>query len=738
MADVRKSLEVSLSVDTSSFGPAIENLKRQLDSITRTKDQAHVAGRMSQQGFGGILSVPKPDDIQKSKRELDKIIVETARAHEKTYLLVSKQEEKVRALHRINKDDLKTDEERAKLFKERIQAEERLKLLKGQLKTSEQTITKGLDIRKEGIAPRADLLKTLKSEVMPLMATFATAMVAAKFVDNIAGYNMRLQSARGSAISGTAGTELSNIYGGRAPFEAAWTPEKEKASGLAKQKSNFNRILDKIVGSFGLLGMLSSDRTRAAMLNPKEHETLLAAQQAKDRQQMIESLKNATPGKKLALEEFEKNYRRDLDVQRTLGLSHQQFYGAGGFKARGAAAGFLPEQMMEMGQGIVGAGGSARMGKQADFGLKMERAGLTNASQILGILSGNIQNPESTKRATIGIISEAFKIGLDNTNFAEENRRFAQAASSVIGRSGATNAVDQDRLAQTLGMFLGERSNRGVEAATTAYEKFQERSSALGGRRGAMRFAAARKNRVLGKFNSADLSELLGARPEQLRTDSAFLQSYALEAGVAPEDIIEELQKVNRGSRFQIPGRRNTASQLQSRLSQFMKDKGMSYQDLVERSRTPTVGPPALDPQTIKDFGRLQRLISEENPEKFNVSDIEAQTGEFLGGPTGKPADREAAKKMLESQGERLGDRVIAQAGEGADEARKQFISMTVELYNLSAATKDYIDTVAPAARTLNRAAEQRRKQLPSGSAFGQDIIGATIQTHANTPTGGK
>ncbi|HXN74873.1 MAG TPA: hypothetical protein VN855_00080, partial [Candidatus Acidoferrum sp.] len=640
MPDVRKSLEVSIMMDSSQVGPAIENLKRQLDNITRTKDQAQMAGRMSQQGFGGILSVPKPEDIQKSKRALDQFIVEQGRMQERTFKLIAGQEEKLKAIHNINKEDLKTEKEKLDFKNKEKSVTEELIRLKRQLSEGGAMQSKALDMKKEG-APGglSDIVKNFKSGLVPIMAAFGAVMAASKFADNLAGYNMRLEGARGSAIAGTAGAELSNIYGGRSPFEAIWAPEKEKASGMAKKKAGVNKFLDFLPGLAGPLGvLLGGDRSRAAFLSPKEHEQLLASQQAQDRQKMIENLKNADPGKRLALDEFEKNYRNDLRVQRTLGLSHQQFYGTGGFKARGAAAGFLPEQMMEMGQGIVGAGGSSRMGAQAGFGLQMERGGLTNASQILGTLSGGIQSPESSKRAVIGILSEAFKIGLDNTNFAEENRRFAQAASAVIGRSGATKAEDQDRLAQTLGMFLGERTNRGVEAATTAYERFQERSSALGGRRGAMRFAAARKNRILGKFKTDDLSELLGARPEQLRTDSAFLQSYAAEAGVAPEDILSELQNVSKQSRIQIPGRRRKVNKLVDRLSEYMKDQGISYQELVERSRRG-----GLDTGTMKDFGTLQRYISEENPEKFNVADIEAQTGEFFAAPGQRAADTEAA-----------------------------------------------------------------------------------------------
>ena len=41
--------------------------------------------------------------------------------------------------------------------------------------------------------------------------------------ERFTGYGMRLEQAKGSAVAGTAGQDLQGIYGGRSPYEAAWT-----------------------------------------------------------------------------------------------------------------------------------------------------------------------------------------------------------------------------------------------------------------------------------------------------------------------------------------------------------------------------------------------------------------------------------------------------------------------------------------------------------------------------------
>ena len=172
--------------------------------------------------------------------------------------------------------------------------------------------------------------------------------------EQFTGYGMRLESARGSAVAGTTGKDLSDIYGGRSPFEAAYMPERTEAAGLAAQKAGRNRITDRMkgIGSIGglvaggglvlgglatgaasLAGMpftaggsalglpaagaiiaggagmigggvagLSNDRSRKGILGGKEYEQLLASQQAKDFRQTLQDLKEQDPGKKLGVQ----------------------------------------------------------------------------------------------------------------------------------------------------------------------------------------------------------------------------------------------------------------------------------------------------------------------------------------------------------------------------------------------------------------------------------------------------
>jgi hypothetical protein len=818
---MKKELLISAKFDTSDFDKSVERMQNRLKDLYAPSDmvraQTQTNQRLQQIGMGDARPGVSQDQYQKTqiqtKRQLDTFIKEEVKDQEKLTKMLVNREAKIKSLQEQQKLTVKNSKEELEIKEKINKLEENNFRAKEYYKQREATINQALDARKK-VAPNdiPSLLEAFKgggfkygmSQVpgafrqnpMGMGASVMGGIGAAagliggigSAAEQFTGYGMRLESARGSAVAGTTGKDLAEIYGGRSPFEAAYMPERTEAAGLAAQKAGRNRVTDRLkgIGSIGglvaggglvlgglatgaasLAGMpftaggsalglpaagamiaggagmigggvagLSNDRSRKGILGGKEYEQLLASQQAKDFRQTLDDLKEQDPGKKLALEDFEKNYQKNVQSQRMLGLSNKEFYGEGGFKQKAAAAGFMPEQAIGMAQSIVGAGGSARMGRSAEFGLQMERAGISNAGNILGAMSGSIQSPESTKRATISIISEAFKIGLDNTEFAEENRRFTQAAANIIGKSGATSETDQDRLTQTLGMFLGERSNRGVEASQTAYERFQERGSQLGGRRGAMRFAAARQDQNLGKLGTAELTELLGMRPEDIREDTAVGRTFAKEAGFEGKDAVKQLQDklkaLNKQSRFLVPSNAKKVQEQQSVVEKYMKENGLNYTDLAEKSRKGEL-PSDVD----YAYGKMQIATNIEEKGGLQTATSEAATGEFLEGVgPAKGGGKAGAKALLEGPTGRLEDTFTRKAAEGADEARKNFNAMTNELNKAAAATKDFVGSLAPLADQLRGTAVQRQAVQPKGNATGRDIVGPILQTQAGKPKG--
>lgn len=794
----KKELVISAKFDTSDFDKSVESMQKKLKDIYAPADQVRaqtqMASRLQQMGMGGIMSNPGQAGSQaamaNARRELEQQIRTEALGQEKLGKFIAQRVEKLKELKKLQDEMTKGSAEELAI-KERIaKMEENISRQRDMYNGRAQGISQMMDARNYGTpaAARSALEAYQQGGVggvgqwagankMAALGTVAgalgsigTGMVAVGGVgDRLAGYDQRLEAARGQAVANSTGQDLRDVYGGRSAYESVFSAERSQATGLANEKEKSNRIWDRvkgggsllsmaggvalvgggiatgaaalagapftagtstlglpaagamITGGIGMLGVgtsgLMNDRTRKSV-NPfdqKGYDQLLAAEKANDFRRNYENLKEQDPAKKAAMEMYEQNRLREVALQRQLGLSDKGLYGEGGLKQQATAAGFVPDQVMAMASSIIQAGGSARMGKNAVFGSQMERAGLTNAGQVLGSLSGSIQSPEATKRATISIMSEAFKIGLDNTDFAEENRRFTQAAANIIGRSGATSVSDQDRLTNMLGQFLGERTNAGVQAAQDAYEKFQQRGSALGGRRGAMRFHAARQNENFSRLDTNELVELLGARPEDIKEDSAAMRYLAEKAGFKDVGAMQSgLDDLNKQSRFLIPGNKNKFNSVNGKIQEYMRATGKSYSEIVEMAKTPG----ALPKDVETAFGQASLLTNYEESGGFKDINATASMGEFFKdvNPFKKGMGKGQAEQAL-SGSDRMSDRITESAAQGAEAARKKFDELSESLLKAAQNAQKFTDATTQTADALGNTAIQRQQAGPKGDS---------------------
>lgn len=281
----------------------------------------------------------------------------------------------------------------------------------------------------------------------------------------------------------------------------------------------------------------------------KEYNSLLAKEFAKNFQTALQAEQETNPLKKLAAQTYSENYMNYLQTQRSLGLNYNTFHAAGGFREKTLNAGFTDQLAGGMSQEILGAGGSTRMGRESTFGLQLQRnMGMTNAGQLLGTLSGGIGNAEATKQATIKILAEGMKLGLDDSKFAEENRKFSMAVAEIIARSGATTGADFGRLSEGFGRFNAENTTRGLEAAQGAYQEFQQLSSTTTGPRGMQQAAGLLGDPELKKLSVKEKQALMKIPDEELNSDNMLLQSLASKAEIPVSRLIEIKRKAVQGS----------------------------------------------------------------------------------------------------------------------------------------------------------------------------------------------
>ena len=406
----------------------------------------------------------------------------------------------------------------------------------------------------------------------------------------------------------------------------------------------------------------------------------IASEAASNYATSIEDENNMNPLKKMALNDFENNMQRNLGAKRAIGLTDDQFNRDGGYVNNINKSGFTTGMGINASNEILGAGGSSRMAKDSGFSLQMQRMGVTNAGSVLGSLSGSIQDPESTKRASISIMSEAMKIGLNQSDFSEENRRFTQAAANIIARTGATGEKDQDRISAMLGQFVGNRTNQGIASASTAYEASQSRDSQLEGRRGVLRMVGAQSDPILSKLSSPDQVHLLGMRPEDMSESNPEIVSMALKAGTTPGELIASAMKNNKGARYTGVGQAEEVSTAKDRIAAFQKSSGMSKNQFMTALRNNT-----LPKEGQAAFGALTMAQSRDKAGNLSPDDRDARAMEELpedGPPQEKSfgkTTKDSVNTMLNST-TRVEDKFNAGAATDNDVARVNFNKMSGEI----------------------------------------------------------
>lgn len=444
---------------------------------------------------------------------------------------------------------------------------------------------------------------------------------------------IQTQQATGNAVQGVLGRDVGNIYSKRTAFEQMWNPERAKAAQMALAQSRNAQNADLMslpmgilkstgagiaggagsgfvggaalgslaggVGAipgaaagalgggilggmggfaYGVGGILTDKRKRALALSPfsstmsNQYQSMIAEELSSGFQGSLEAQKKMNPFKQRAISEYEQDFQGRLGSQRGMGMRNRDFYGPGGFLKQGIDAGFTPEMSQQMSSGILAAGGSTRAARGSVLGNQMERGfDLTNASQIMGSISGGVGSGEATKQATIKILSEGMRLGLDDSKFAEENRRFTAVAAEAIGRSGAKTDSDFERISGGLGRYLSENTTKGIEASKTAYEQYQQISSTTSGPRGVMRAAGFMRDSKLSQLSTIQKQAIMQIKEEELNESNFLIKGAANFLKTDTKDIIERISNVNEGavSRF------SESDSLRDKIRSKLKDIGV-------------------------------------------------------------------------------------------------------------------------------------------------------------------
>jgi hypothetical protein len=424
-----------------------------------------------------------------------------------------------------------------------------------------------------------------------LIAAAKGVGVAGDIATAYSGVPLQVASAQGSATQNTFGRPIQSAFAGtqlqdlafRAHYskEAAakaeeqirtqqhwdqivtgqWALKTAAKSGLPPDAALSLGMIGTVQSAVGATGLLGERRQSlvAGQFNQRmadKYTALTAEQYAEQYTKMIEDLKKQDPLTTATVEGFANRREGDLAFQRSTGLNYDTFHGTGGFREKSVNSGFMDTQGMAAAQGIIGAGGSTRGATgNAILSMQAQRGfDLTNANEVIGRLSGRMGGSESTNQAFVRMLAEGTRLGLDSSNYVEENRRFMDAASSIIQQSGTGSQAAIADLLQRFGGFVGEnRTPAGIEAAKGAFQAYNQATSQTAGPQGALRAAAFLADPVLSKMSGQEQSELAGIDSTHMTVDHPTVKSLARKYGVSPQSIVDAHQKAGGASAFRRP-----------------------------------------------------------------------------------------------------------------------------------------------------------------------------------------
>lgn len=571
--------------DDQDFNRSIDQMQKKLREIYAPGEIARAQNatntRMAGSGMGGGFQPMNPGNTIQARRELDQMTIAQNRTNQALAQRIVERLNNEAKISKMIKDNNNLSKEEVGILEAKLKANQEITTqLMQQHSVRRQLVEKalsdkerrqanmnnilqgrgyqldGMDFDDSGKRPAGkgargvgEAVSMAKDLGKTALAVMALAAAGNALINSYYGMPIQATSATGAATQGFVGDQLGALAGGDVVGTQAFSGERAKAMQMAAEKNqgrfrsalptSTSQIMPWLMG--GVTGETDAFYAEKAKAQSEDYKTALQGMMEKE------------PLKIQAANRLQKNMSRDLSIQRQLGLSFGTYHGPGGFLETATGKGDFTEQSaVQMQQSIMGAGGSTRMGRAPVGGLQLQSGmNLTNISQILGKISGQTGNAGLAQQITEKMLEEAVRRGFSRSEFTEEFRQFADMAGTIIASSGAQTMQDATRLTQGLGRFVGDNvTPGGLAGAKSAYEEYQQQSSATGGRMGALQYAQMLQDPTLGKLGAQGIGGLMEMPEEDLNEQNIMVRAQAAKANVKPGDIVTAAAKVKR----QLPG----------------------------------------------------------------------------------------------------------------------------------------------------------------------------------------
>lgn len=608
---MKKTIEFTARINSQEFDAQVSRIQNRLknmyDEGSRSQTVRDVRGQAVAAGIPGVQSPGSGLDpkVKQSIREMTDFGKQQFELSEKTLKALKSREDQLKKLRDLERDLLKDGKSTLEVKEKIIKAEEARQRLgqqydrrAGAFQNSQDSI-KQLDptgmyrisegYKSGGVAGAAKagvgamgggmaVAGGLLSGISALISTLAP--LARQF----ASMPRQISGAQGAATAGTAGDLYGQMAQGRGSDFFYYRNERSRASQMAMRELGTNRIADKAEGigsglgviggaigaaaatgpiglaagigalGYGAYNLATNDRARLGLMSnfsessARDLRGLQNREFVSNMQDNFESEKMKDPLKGLSRERYFQNMGRDLETQRALGMNSNEFYG--GYFSKGFNAGFSDNSLIGASQGIMGAGGGTDSARNNSvFSLQMQRNfGLSNSNQILGGFGRNM-DAKSSESSTIKVMAEAVKLGLDRSEFAQEQRDFVQTAANYATGRGSISAESVAQQASEFSGFMrsGSVTRGSIDAAQGASQVLEGMMSDTSGP-GGVQFQAAlsRDSRFsdLSPTEKIAISNMGG----NINADDPIIKSIAARKKLTPEEFAGQLRNTRVGT----------------------------------------------------------------------------------------------------------------------------------------------------------------------------------------------
>lgn len=366
---------------------------------------------------------------------------------------------------------------------------------------------------------------------------------------------MLVAGSAGAVVGAKTGAGLGLLTGPGAPLTTAGGAFVGGIGGFA-------------VGAGGAFAAnMLDDRKRSMLFDPEGYEQFIGAKGAQTYKSSLEKYKAENFTKVKAQEYFERNKGNMIKMQRAFGLSDEELFGGEeSLYNRAAQAGFDESVVNRSASGILQAGGTTRAGIEGSvYAAQMERGlDLTNAASLIGKISSRTgMGGAESKDEVIRMYAEATRIGLDES----EVRGLLETSTQMALQSG----ISADEIQQALQSGLVVQSQKGIQAAQSAFERIKGKTGQMGGIRGQLamaEFGSKEMTNLLQEaggegtkgFSFKEIGYITSQSVDKISADNDAISGMLLERGIDPNSeqgkkIIAEMRKRSMRSTIKNKGR---------------------------------------------------------------------------------------------------------------------------------------------------------------------------------------